>query len=738
MSSTVLLCCALLVAEPGGDQPSPPLASADREAYLSAAAKAGRDPDAQVRLALWCEAHGFSAERIKHLGLAVLSDPSNTLARGLLGLVDYQGKWQRPDEISKAAQDDPERKARVQEYLQRRAKTPERAEDHQKLALWCEQNGLKDQAIAHLHQALRLDPSREIAWKRLGYKKVGRRWQKPELVTAAKAEAQEQQKANKHWKPILEKLRTNLKSKDKARRAEAEKALGQITDRRAVPMVWATFGLGDAALQRITVQVLSQIDDPSASRALVVLAVFSGSADVRGRAIASLRRRDAREFASMLIAMIQQPIEYEVKPVRGPGQGGELLIKGQGSAANLKRLYSPPGGPSIAPQPGDRVFLDENGLPVIVRPEVVTQTPFMNMNQVLSIYQPPTSPPAPTAQQMLQLTNMAANSGLGLGGQKLASVMISAYDNQVKNFASLNVQNPFLAMANSTIPMSGLPGVGTAFSFTVALGSEIPVGRMAVEAQKSAATAQQQLQNDVEAIKQYNDSLREINDRVLPVLNDVSGLALGPNPPAWQKWFVDLLGYQFNQLRASETPTVVEEVPLAYQPEPIPLKIFTGPIDVIRMSCFGPGTLVRTLSGLEPIESLKVGDQVLTQSTKTGALGYKPVLVVHHNPPSKTFRLKLGDETIVSSHFHRFWKPGSGWVMARDLKEGDPIRTLNGTVKVTAIDDGRVVPVFNLDVAGDADFFVGETGALAHDNTLPNLREEPFDAPTVANKGTKP
>ncbi len=148
--------------------------------------------------------------------------------------------------------------------------------------------------------------------------------------------------------------------------------------------------------------------------------------------------------------------------------------------------------------------------------------------------------------------------------------------------------------------------------------------------------------------------------------------------------------------------------------------------------------MVRTLEGLEPIESLKVGDQVLTQSTKTGALGYKPVLVVHHNPPSRTFRLKLGDETIVSSHFHRFWKAGSGWVMARDLREGDPIRTLSGTVTVTAIDDGRVVPVFNLDVEGDADFFVGVTGALAHDNTLPNLREEPFDAVTFASKGTTP
>ena len=100
----------------------------------------------------------------------------------------------------------------------------------------------------------------------------------------------------------------------------------------------------------------------------------------------------------------------------------------------------------------------------------------------------------------------------------------------------------------------------------------------------------------------------------------------------------------------------------------------------------------------------------MTQSIKTGALAYKPILAVHHNPPSKTYEIKLGDETIVSSHFHRFWKAGSGWVMARDLKVGDPIRTLNGTVRVTAIEDGKVVPVFNLDVADDADFFVGERG----------------------------
>jgi hypothetical protein len=147
------------------------------------------------------------------------------------------------------------------------------------------------------------------------------------------------------------------------------------------------------------------------------------------------------------------------------------------------------------------------------------------------------------------------------------------------------------------------------------------------------------------------------------------------------------------------------------------------------MSCFGKGTLVRTIDGMRPIEELNVGDKVLAQDTKTGKLGYRPVLVVHRNPPSPTYRVDLDGQPIVSSHFHRFWVAGRGRVMARDLKVGDPIRTLGSVAKVTAIEADKVQPVFNLDVADAADFFAGSVAALVHDNTLPDLRQAPFDAP---------
>ena len=131
----------------------------------------------------------MTAERMKHLAMAVLYDPSNGLARGLMGLVAHGGKWERPDEVSREARDDPRQKALLEEYLQRRAKTADKADDQWKLAQWCEQNGLKEQAVAHYHAVLRLDPRRDAAWKHLGFKKVGGRWIKPEWQAAAKREA---------------------------------------------------------------------------------------------------------------------------------------------------------------------------------------------------------------------------------------------------------------------------------------------------------------------------------------------------------------------------------------------------------------------------------------------------------------------------------------------------------------------------------------------------------------------
>ena len=85
MVGMILVCFALVGSQGAGDDKIPAPTASDIARYEAAQSKSGRDADAHIRLALWCEAHGLTAERLKHLSLAVLYDPANTLARGLIG-----------------------------------------------------------------------------------------------------------------------------------------------------------------------------------------------------------------------------------------------------------------------------------------------------------------------------------------------------------------------------------------------------------------------------------------------------------------------------------------------------------------------------------------------------------------------------------------------------------------------------------------------------------------------------
>src|SRR5687768_9438972 len=104
------------------------------------------------------------------------------------------------------AADDPATAAALADYNARKAKLPNTADAHWRLAVWCEERGLKAEAGVHFTAVTRLDPRRDAAWKRLGYKKRNGRWMTDEQI---EAEA-EQVKANKVWGPRLEKLHDRL------------------------------------------------------------------------------------------------------------------------------------------------------------------------------------------------------------------------------------------------------------------------------------------------------------------------------------------------------------------------------------------------------------------------------------------------------------------------------------------------------------------------------------------------
>lgn len=135
---------------------------------------------------------------------------------------------------------------------------------------------------------------------------------------------------------------------------------------------------------------------------------------------------------------------------------------------------------------------------------------------------------------------------------------------------------------------------------------------------------------------------------------------------------------------------------------------------------FVAGTPVRTPDGLVPIEKLAPGDLVLARDDKTGKLAYQPIDHVIVTADKQAYDLRLDrngvDETIGVTSEHPFWTRGHGWTKAYRLAPGDLVFTESREwARVVSNTPGATRAfVYNLDVADDHTFFVGNVGAWVH------------------------
>lgn len=163
-----------------------------------------------------------------------------------------------------------------------------------------------------------------------------------------------------------------------------------------------------------------------------------------------------------------------------------------------------------------------------------------------------------------------------------------------------------------------------------------------------------------------------------------------------------------------------------YTPEELP-RYETGEVadyttqyvEVRTMSCFVAGTPVWTNRGPVAIETIQIGDLVLSQSPHTGELSFRPVVDTTIRPPSGTIKLGINQETIVTTRGHRFWVNGEGWKMAKHLKAGEQVITTEGAADLDSVSEGSEETAYNLEVGQFHTYFVGESRVLAHDNTCP-------------------
>lgn len=243
------------------------------------------------------------------------------------------------------------------------------------------------------------------------------------------------------------------------------------------------------------------------------------------------------------------------------------------------------------------------------------------------------------------------------------------------------------------------------------------VARALEDEQNRIREAQQSIRNDVATIESMNSQIRSVNDRALAVARAVTGKDLGEDQDAWKGWWNDRLGYAYESPSSETKPTYeqIQDIQSPYSIRP-------------HHSCFLAGTPVRTLSGLSAIEDVAVGDLVLSQNVESGAIAYRTVNAIHRNSQTATLKLNFEGEIVGSTGIHRFWRPGIGWTMARDLKVGDTVRAVGATRVLIAVEPGPTAEVFNLEVTDDLDFFVGRSGLLVHDYSIVRDPPKPFDA----------
>ena len=160
--------------------------------------------------------------------------------------------------------------------------------------------------------------------------------------------------------------------------------------------------------------------------------------------------------------------------------------------------------------------------------------------------------------------------------------------------------------------------------------------------------------------------------------------------------------YQENYYRDEYTPDIVEIV-----------------TSQSSHSCFVASTPVWTRMGPVPIEEIRAGDLVLSQSPATGRLEYRPVLETTTSRPMAVRKLVLEDETITTTLGHRFWVSGEGWRMAKFLKPGECLFGMHGSLELRAKEVAEKAAVYNLVVSDYHTYFVGASRLLVHDINCP-------------------
>lgn len=268
-----------------------------------------------VAAAVQAEVAGVPSQYSSLLQLASRSAPDNKLAHWLLGQVQISGKWISVEEAERRAAHDP----LLSDYHERRMAAAATPKEQLRLACWCRDHGLYDEAQLHWSIVLSLDPNNKEARRSSDVHWLDGQYVSRTQAAEQKSRIQAMKEATKYWEPIVARWRRAVSGRDlpahDAALAEirANKRLDVIPTLEAVTLGRdAHQSMHTEECVQITIaflDALARLPEQAATESIVRHAVLAPGDKPRSLAIAELKKRDQHNYVPMLLAGLTMPIE---------------------------------------------------------------------------------------------------------------------------------------------------------------------------------------------------------------------------------------------------------------------------------------------------------------------------------------------------------------------------------------------------------------------------------------------
>lgn len=250
---------------------------------------------------------------------------------------------------------------------------------------------------------------------------------------------------------------------------------------------------------------------------------------------------------------------------------------------------------------------------------------------------------------------------------------------------------------------AGLVAKGAKTAGTMAVGAQ----RLAQIAARSQR-ALQVLKSGVRGVVKVGRRVDDVPTRRIPG-NGISiedRIRTGGNPPDFVRQNPDRYYYDPDTGRYKVRPEAAPDLSAGSGQRAIP--------------CFPKGTLIETVGGLRPIETIRVGALIKSFDETTQIISTKLVSAVHQNRAKSLVKIGVKEKAgaILCTKQHRFWvQDKSQWVQAQFLDKGMLLKdSTHGDLEICEVSLSGVEEqeTYNLTVEDSHTYFVSALRVLVH------------------------